>query len=363
MNDAQVDFMRNWLREFGQKAEKANDVERTELLELFYHMATLPKTGFEQERFDSAEKGRRNARKLAEPWFELLFIHGKMMARQGLQDFRGAIDEAMHATAILSSEPDYVLSGCTYHDLIATFQVANPFAPKIQPALAQMEELIPSDSNCQLCINGCNVTERLREGKEEEAKALVLNRLARCDETEDKNDREENQLSGYLSLARIAATQKRWKELQKWTKAMGGVINSGEPVQRAEACLWQAIGFRVRGMEDSANAAYQSAMYKLERVTEIPSSRLFEAKACYHGVIEDWPPALEVRKNQYDQIKNRGMTGVECFVLVQICWLKKQLAQDFQDELKKVEALASRLSHPEKFFKPLGEVPSSYVPT
>ena len=363
MNDAQIDFMRKWLRDFGLKADRTNDYERAELLDLFNQMATLPKTNSDQQRFDLSEEGRHKARQLNEPWFELLFIHGKMMARRGLQDFHGALDEAMRATVIASSEPDYVLSGCTFHDLIAVYQVVDPFVPKIRPALQQMEETIPSDSNCQMCINGCSVKERMLVGKPEEAKSLVLKRLAKCDEEDDKREREEDQLSCYLSLAQIASRQKKWKELNKWTAAIGKVVNSGLPLQRAEAFLWKAIDFRVRRHEKSAGSAYQSAIKKLERVSELPSSRLFEAKARFHEIAEDFAAALRVRDDQYEQIKDRGMTGVECFVLVQICWLKKQLAQNFQKELKTAEALASGLSHPKQFFKLLGEVPSSHVPS
>ena len=355
MNDAQVEFMRNWLGEFGRKADRANDFERIELLELFNHMATLPKSNSDQERYDVSEEGRRKARQLSEPWFELLFIHGKMMARRGLQEFRGALDEAMRATVIVGSEPEYVLSGCTYHDLIAAYQEVDPYVPKIRPALKQMEELIPADSNCQMCINGCSVKERMMNGKLDEAKALVLKRLAKCDEEEDKKEREEDQLSCYLSLAQIASRLKKWKELQQWTKAISKVVNSGEPIQRAEAYLWEALDLRVRGSEELAVAAYENGMKKLERISEIPGSRFCEAQVRFHEFADDFQAALQARIDQYDRIQGRGMTGVECAVLVEICRLKKSLSMEFEGELKKAEKLASKLCQPEKYFEKLSE--------
>lgn len=360
MNKANIKFMQEWLANFDRKARDSGDTERKELLELFDKMAGLDKDGPDQVRLDMCEEGQMKARELNEPWFELLFIHGKMMARRELQDFTHAIDEAIRAMNLLSKEPGYVLAGCTYHDLVAANQEVDPSTIDVRTTLAEMENTITEDDKCRQCINLCWVKQHLFENDLDNAHRHVTIQMEENEKEENEKDRKEYKLAYCQLMCLISLRRENWSDLNKWVRAMQGLVNYGAEAAQAEAWMWWAVNFRVRGSKQSITA-YKQGLKKIKQSKNMPHSRYHDAHVAYHEVGEDIESAIQVRLDQYENIQRRGMKAVEFEILVDICRLKKMIGEDYATDLEQASDMANGFSRPEVYLDKLRGFDRKYI--
>src|SRR5688572_24146096 len=113
----------NWVHEYAAEADARGDKVRSELYEClqiaFHHGKIEP-----EQMLSALEEGRALARRLNEPWWELLFDHWRLQCYMNyLLDFRPALELAVRA-ALEARKPAYATLPqriCIHEDLIDAY--------------------------------------------------------------------------------------------------------------------------------------------------------------------------------------------------------------------------------------------------
>jgi hypothetical protein len=357
MTDDDIDFMRNWLSDAHASAKASGDTRREKLGELFEKCvdAITSRNGLRQLQI--SDQGYQLARELAEPWYELLFIHGKITARRELHQLVGAIDEAVAATVLLQKQPGYRLMACTYNDLAAVQQAVDPLGSSAQtkPLLEYIGDLVAPHERCAGCLRSRWISYFLDSGQLEDAKQKVLESLDELDESDGPSTRDRAALDLFHTLAAIAFRQGNIDDMAKWSAAANERLSNAEPTTLAEANLWQALVHVFRGDCDEARRLEQRAAACAVRSKDQLSDRYYDAHVAYHEGVGNLGQAIALRQSQLKSLQGCGMTGRECLCLIEICRLKLRLGQQVAREAAHARGLAAQLPNSQAYFDRLVE--------
>jgi len=351
--------MRAWIQDFGRKAKNEGDETRCELLDLFHESIRHLNMKDAQRQFDVSEEGRVLARRIGEPWFVLLFAHGKALARAALQDYRGAINEAVSATALVKEHAEYPMRFCIFQDLVAAFLAvdAQGYAKEIASILGHMTDELTPGATCYWCFNSCGIFYSLAVDQLDEAERRVMDRLA--DQEIDRTTEKEVRVECFLTLCRLSYRRRDWHCLKKWASAVHEQTDCREPMKLAETQLWTAISLHINGNQTEARQLCRSAISRAARARKRLSAALYEALSGFHELEGNHDRARRVRRGQLEAIRGRGMPGYECVVQLEICRLTALLGKNAEKELAKAKEFAARLKNPQAYLSRLSELDTS----
>lgn len=363
MTPDDIDAMQQWLADFESKATQAGDERRQKLVAAFRALAGSLEDESARKRMEKFGENVLLARELDESCLELLFLHGKMLARLELDEYQGAIEEATRGVMLLSRTPEYRLSACTLHDLVAVYQAvdARGFSDSIQSSLEKIQLALQPDDLCSGCVRSCRVQQQLACEAFDDAQTELMHALERLAEepsgSAEPRDREQRRREErsrkrsrgayYLNLCSIAYSRRDWEQLQRWCAAANACLDCMRPTMSAELRLWQALLARHAGREEEATRLERSVRRSRQRTSLLPSPQFWDAWSGFYEASGDLIRALRVRRQQLRAISNRGMLGAECQCWIAIAHLKQRLGRLYRDECLQARRVAERLPRPE----------------
>lgn len=348
-----------WVDNYHHQAYDAQDAERLRLVELFY-AANRAEDVDPHWQLSLLDEGIALSRQMAEPWWELCFIHLRLltlMADKG--EYSQALEEAVQAT-VAARKPamrDCPQRVCVHEDLIRAYMGIDPigYAPQIEQALAYMEQEVSPNVECYHCLLGKRAQFELRKGNAEKALNVEMNRLARLDGRNDE-DKSDYRVNVYLGLCGIAFKLQDWPKLAEYAHlGMQAIERSywSWTAHRFIYAAWQACAAASLDQMPQARRFARQARLQVERWPGKPPLDYYDALTTYFQKVGDLENALTLRHKQLTELVNTGQWATECHCRLEICRLLFQLGQPTLEAIAATRAAAQKLKNPERILNHL----------
>ncbi len=243
-------------------------------------------------------------------------------------------------------------------DLITIYQSVDPLGHEdaIRVALEHLEKANRDETgNCRYLLQISKINFALVRDDFDAAIDLTMTGLAWLDSDTDRHTAGHFQVDFTAYPAHIAFKKRDWAEL-----TTTAVVAEEAARQRnahhgvANALMWQAVAARTSDNRPRANRLFWAAQAQRRKLGRPPGSWFYEAWAFYLELGGSLPEVLQVRNQEYNEIRDRGMLAYECSTLIKLCHLKVALGTFEPADRKAAYQAALRLRKPERYLAALG---------
>ncbi len=367
----------NWLYESIETHREKGDDSRLELYWTFREAMDFDEQN-PQAAFAALEEGRKRAAALGDGWWTLFFEHWKLQNLLSKQRNYGAARDLAARVALEARKPQYAALPqrvCLQEDLISAFVGidARGHATLIQEALDYMEKEAAPDVECFLCLLGLQSDFAEERALWNEAHALRMRLLARCEESGNEHHAMQShlELCGVILNLPYAAEEvldpanigesdevvpvaEGWVSRETFEKRMGEVeshaIRAQELAEKLDAgeyfseiWMWRAhVGF-MRGETEAAQEFFKRAIDRFFANGLLPAENFFAAWRTTYWRYGNFDKALQLVEDEEKWIEGTGQLAREARLARFRCHFKLALgtleAADFEAARAKIALL------------------------
>jgi hypothetical protein len=342
----------DWFNEFKRNAQRAGDLGRLQLPQLYNRAQPIFETN-PRQALTLLEQGRASADRLSEPCWVLFFDFWRCALYMNFLDDKTTALNLAVETAVEARKPMY--QACPVRSrvqsiLVDAYLTTDPlgYANKIHEALDYLEAEGPLDLDVWQQIEMKRAWLALWSGRLEEAQQAAERHLARCEGNHFRLTH------AYALLCEIVYRRGNLNSALEYARA--GEANARRSKQQrvlTEILCWQALFARQRGDERTALQLYRLAMANSAQLGRKLSYAYYDA-LCEFYVLGDEPErALQLRNVQLEQVSNSGSPWAECECRLRRCQLLAQMGRPLDDELAQARQAARKLINPAPFLSKL----------
>ncbi len=348
-----------WFNDFNQEAKKRGDDVPDRLMELHRQAFELRETDPDRT-LAMFKEGQRVATAYGHPWWVMLFaqweVHGAIYYKR---DFRNILDSAVRNLLTVSKPtytgyPQRLWVTC---DLITIYQCVDPVGHEeaIQAAITFLETEGSAESyNARYSLQFNKINFALSRKDLDEAMDLTMAAQGWLEADPDRHTAGHYRVDFTSYPAVIALTKRNWTELATTAEiAEEAARQSNRQLSLASALMWQAVAARNLGDGKQSARLFRAAQAQRSKIGGSPTSWFYDAWASYQELAGSLPEVLQIRNQEYNDIRNRGMLSYECWILTELCRLKIALGT-FQPEDRETAYQATlRLRKPQSYIAAL----------
>jgi hypothetical protein len=354
--------MSNRWDEYGRRVhiwQEAGDTERLDLPRLYHEGWDCHETDPERS-VALFTRGRDEARRLNEPWWELFFESWRLTGLTShLMDFTRALPLAVELMVRFQSpegraHPDWlsVLANVLY-----TYINVDPFGyrDEIESGFAYMDGEVPRGPVSERFVLHhrwiCYLYETDRWS---EAYELAMRSVALTDQARDANLRNWHGSWALYEICRICAAMGRLEDLADHSEHLAELSERQGQLRRtrADAWIWRAVTRRAAGDERDASSSFHQGMALLDGL-ERYDSICAEPIARYYELGGDLKATLGVRARELAEMTRKGRLHRACQLQIERCRLLSQLGELKVSELDAVRHSASQVRIPDRYLERL----------
>jgi hypothetical protein len=348
-----------WFNDFDREARQRDDPMPGRLLQIHEQGFQLRETCPEQALALFAE-GQRLARSYGHLWWVMLFehwqVHGTIYYKR---DYRNILDGAVQ-NLLNVRKPAY--AGYPQRiwvasDLITIYQCVDPlgYEDEIRAAIAYLESEVGEELSAARYLLQINkVTFALDHESLDEALNLTSIAQGWLESDPDRHTAGHFRVDFTAYPAVIAFKKRDWTEL-----AAAATVAEEAARQRnvhnslANALMWQAVAARHSGDSKRAGRLFRAAQTQRRKLGRPPGSWFYLVWATYQELGDSLPRVLQIRNQEYNDVRNRGMLAYECWILTEICRLKTALRTYQPEDREAAYQAALRLRKPQGYLAAL----------
>jgi hypothetical protein len=273
-------------------------------------------------------RGRDEARRLKEPWWDLFFEQQRLSALTGdLEDYSRALPLAMELMVRFSGSEGQAHPArvSVLTEALNTYSCIDPlgYREELECGFAHLDGLIARGPNSSRFILQHRWTEYLTlSGRYNEAFEMAHRTLALTDQSETESTRIWHEAWGLYYLCRVCQPLGCMDELAGHASHMAELSEQATQLQRTQAdgWLWLAFTQRASGKEKEASRSFRRGMRLLKG---LESCDIISAHptALYYEQGGDWKAALGVRNREFAAVTKKGMLHRCCQVQIERCRL------------------------------------------
>ena len=117
--------------------------------------------------------------------------------------------------------------------------------------------------------------------------------------------------------------------------------------------MWQAVAARNSNDMKHAGRLVRMAQAQRKKLGRPPSSWFYQAWASYEELAGSLLDVLQIRNQEHNDIRNKGMLAYECWILTELCRLKTALGTFQPEDREAAYQAALRLRKPQSYIAAL----------
>jgi hypothetical protein len=342
--------------------QEASDLERLDLPRLYHDAWACHETDPERS-VAQFTRGRDEARRLNEPWWELFFESWRLTGLTShLMDFKLALPLAVELMVRFQSpdgraHPDW-LSVLT--NVLYTYINVDPFgySEEIERGFDYMDGEVPRGPVSERFVLNhrwiCYLSETDRWA---EAYELAMRSVALADQARDASVRNWHGPWALYELCRICAAMGRLEELADHAEYQAELSERHGQLRRtrADAWIWRAVTRRAAGDERDASSSFHRGMALLDGL-ERCDSICADPIARYYELGGDLKATLGIRDRELAEMTRKGRLHRACQLQIERCRLLSQLSGLKASDLDAVRQSASQLRIPDRYLERLARL-------
>ncbi|MDB5391737.1 MAG: hypothetical protein JWM11_7383 [Planctomycetaceae bacterium] len=338
------------------------EVERLQLVELYQEATDCHETDLDRS-FALYTRGRDEARRLSEPWWELFFESWRLNSLTShAMNYARALPLAMELMVLFNApqgqshdDRNMVLDNVLY-----TYINIDPFGYRneIERGITYLNGLIEQGpAGERFVLNHRQMSYLSATVRWGEAYDLALHTLALVDQVTAEHTRNWHGSWTLYQLCRICHTTGRINELSGHAEHLEELSKNQSHLRRAhaDAHFWQAVTQRAAGDERLASRAYQKGLRLLKDLAR-RDTICADPMAAYLEASHDLQAALTIRDRELEEVTKNGMLHRGCQIQVERCRLLKRLDKLTTPDLEAARDRAGKLRTPEHFLQLISRI-------
>lgn len=350
-----------WLDDFQRRANWSGDQERSRLVQMHYRAWEVHEKDPEQALM-LCNQGAELARQLDEPCVELFHEY---WAAEMLLFYLVRVKEGLDfATKLVTkaSTPRYAdcpVRARVYITLVSAYYSVDAlgYESEIRNMIEFLENDIPLDDDTHHRLQGYRARMWMHVEDYQKAEAETLKYLSMC------VGRPYREADGYGVLAATMYYQRRDDKALEYAvlyeeKARRAYIQSSI----AGSTLWQALLYRLKGLETEAQQFFLRGMALLSTLG-IEKEREYHDMMCrFYEAGKEYEKSLALRDEQLKKLGDVTGQSILFEILRKRCLVLKQMGRLTPADVEAVTAEMNKLKHPDKYLHKLKELESVTLP-
>ena len=339
-----------WFHEYENDARAKGDAERLRMARIQYEAWAYRES--DPARAQALfEEGLRMAKQLGEPWWAMYYTQRRIQSLLWQDRFDDvmacAVESALEARKPpFTSYPDLFT---VYFHLVWGYVGVDPagYATEIQEAFETLERDVPRYDTDDLLLEFVKRHFALALSDLDAVEQSAARSLRLAEEGVSRRSADYHLTFVYEDLCGVDFKRGDMALLAEHV-ALGEekARLSGEQLPWAEIQLWHALLARRSGDESLALGLRRTALGRMRRVKQRPTSHWFNALCAWSLDENDLPAALRVREQELAAVVGHGQLAYECYCYIECCRLLARMGKPLDEALAAARAAAGKLRDP-----------------